>query len=678
MHRGGFVSEDEIQRAFDRVASSGRAASARREIAASRKEWVERKRAIRQFLGRTLGLDPMPPKGPLSARAHGVADRRDFRIERVSFEPRPECLVTALVYEPKNATLPAPCVLIFPDYASPAGKSAPDMQALAGGLCRLGLIAMVVDPFFAGERKAATLEASAFGLLPAGLCWAETGVWEGIRALDYASALKHVNPSAIVLLGVGGGTRDALLVSALDGREKLCIAVNGLAPNSALLRQLAAAPSASRRMWLESPLCVPGIAAEAEMAEIITSLSRPVLVVNSPEATGFSRQEAAELTAGANAGSRVAGWPECTLRNATGAALCGPDSRAQVYAWLASMLALQASAPDSEGAPEAASATDLTCFPDSRGLDTTAALAALTRRRAERTPEPKPLARQKKAADAQMAQMRAAIASRLRLPAAPQAARLEETPDGEAVVHTTSGTVRLHLTRPEHGGSGGLAVVPVTDPSQDTAALCTALTDAGLTAARVYVRPQIPPAAPAGWNLAAAALAVCHPLLGWQTQDLLAALQALADAEPDRRIGICAQGYAALPALMAAATGSIHSAVAVSGCILTFRRLLAGAQSAPPAAYVHGMLAAADIAWAAALSCPKPLRIASPVDAAQRLLPRHTSGEEVEPIRAAYRLPGRGEQFVLAPDLEPPQKAAAWLAAQLRPRTARHGAARRH
>ena len=76
------------------------------------------RRAIRAAGGKR------PPKTPLNARVTGIVERRSYRVEKVLYESRPGCLVSAHLYVPSRLDGPAPAVLGTCGHDA-AGKLAP-------------------------------------------------------------------------------------------------------------------------------------------------------------------------------------------------------------------------------------------------------------------------------------------------------------------------------------------------------------------------------------------------------------------------------------------------------------------------------------------------------------------------------------------------------------------------
>src|SRR5690606_4920461 len=64
---------------------------------------------VRQKIHRVLG--PWPKKTPLNARTTRKVERADYTIENIIFESRPDFLVTANLYIPKDRKHPLPSVV---------------------------------------------------------------------------------------------------------------------------------------------------------------------------------------------------------------------------------------------------------------------------------------------------------------------------------------------------------------------------------------------------------------------------------------------------------------------------------------------------------------------------------------------------------------------------------------
>ena len=161
---------------------------------------------------------PWPRKTPLNARVVGGVERRDYRIEKVLFESRPGCLVTAHLYVPAKLDGPAPGVIGSCGHAA-EGKNAPLYQAFCQRLARNGFVALIYDPFNQGERdqyyalrdresvRSSTHAHNMMGkqLELVGEWFGAWRAWDGIRALDYLLTRPEVDPARVGLTGNSGG-----------------------------------------------------------------------------------------------------------------------------------------------------------------------------------------------------------------------------------------------------------------------------------------------------------------------------------------------------------------------------------------------------------------------------------------------------------------------------------------
>ena len=161
---------------------------------------------------------PWPSKTPLNARVVGTIERRHYRIEKVLFESRPGCLVTAHLYVPNNLDGPAPGIIGSCGHAAD-GKNAPLYQAFCQRLARNGFVVLIYDPFNQGERdqyyalhsresvRSSTHAHNMMGkqLELVGEWFGAWRAWDGIRALDYLQTRPEVDPAHIGLTGNSGG-----------------------------------------------------------------------------------------------------------------------------------------------------------------------------------------------------------------------------------------------------------------------------------------------------------------------------------------------------------------------------------------------------------------------------------------------------------------------------------------
>ena len=182
----------------------------------TRKEALAYRDAVRQAIDKAYR--PWPSRTPLRARVAGTVERRHFRIEKVLFESRPGCLVTAHLYVPDKLDGPAPGIVGACGHAED-GKRASLYQAFCQRLARNGFVVLIYDPFNQGERdqyyalgrresvRASTHAHNMMGkqLELVGEWFGAWRAWDGIRALDYLLTRPEVDPAHIGLTGNSGG-----------------------------------------------------------------------------------------------------------------------------------------------------------------------------------------------------------------------------------------------------------------------------------------------------------------------------------------------------------------------------------------------------------------------------------------------------------------------------------------
>ncbi|HIM55476.1 MAG TPA: hypothetical protein EYM39_02120, partial [Candidatus Latescibacteria bacterium] len=183
------------------------------------------RRAIRRALG------PLPPRTPLKARTTDTVVRSAFSLEKVLFESRPGCLVTAHLYIPTGLQQPAPAVLGSCGH-SPDGKAEAVYQEFCQRLARAGFVVLIYDPFNQGERDqyyklkdrsavaSCTHAHNMMGkqLELVGEWFGAWRAWDGIRALDYLLSRPEVDGRRVGLTGNSGGGTMTTWMWAIEPR----------------------------------------------------------------------------------------------------------------------------------------------------------------------------------------------------------------------------------------------------------------------------------------------------------------------------------------------------------------------------------------------------------------------------------------------------------------------------
>lgn len=192
---------------------------AKRTDPADRAAWQARRGKTRERLIAALGLDPMPERTPLNARITGRAEREDYRIENVVFESMPDFYVTANVYIPKKAKLPAPAVVVVPGHAMKDGKNYGLYLTAQIGLVRQGIIVLGYDPIGQGERRLPGFDhVLGYGSLLVGRTNEGMITWDTSRAVDYLLSRDDVDPKRLGLAGNSGGGENTFYAMPVETR----------------------------------------------------------------------------------------------------------------------------------------------------------------------------------------------------------------------------------------------------------------------------------------------------------------------------------------------------------------------------------------------------------------------------------------------------------------------------
>lgn len=182
----------------------------------TRKQALTYQDEVRSSIRKAFG--PRPLKTALNPQVVGVIERQGFHVEKILFESRPGCLVTASLYVPNKIERLAPGVIGSCGHSAD-GKAAPIYQEFCQRLALSGFVTLIFDPFNQGERdqyfalkdrdivRSSTHAHNMMGkqLDLIGEWFGAWRAWDGIRALDYLLTRPEVDPDRIGLTGNSGG-----------------------------------------------------------------------------------------------------------------------------------------------------------------------------------------------------------------------------------------------------------------------------------------------------------------------------------------------------------------------------------------------------------------------------------------------------------------------------------------
>ncbi len=197
----------------------------------TRRDALRYQRKVRRAVDRAFS--PHPPRTSLNPVTTGVVGLEHMDIEKVLFESRPGCLVTANLYLPKDLSGKAPGVLA-PCGHTNNGKAGPLYQQFCQRLARAGFVVLIYDPFSQGERdqyhgiqdKLVSQNTFAHNMMGkqlelVGEWFGMWRAWDGIRALDYLLTRPEVDRRRIGATGNSGGGTLSEWLWAIDERIKM-------------------------------------------------------------------------------------------------------------------------------------------------------------------------------------------------------------------------------------------------------------------------------------------------------------------------------------------------------------------------------------------------------------------------------------------------------------------------
>lgn len=253
----------------------------------NKKEWEERKAALRKAMFAAMGK--FPDKDiPLEPKVLGVLKRNGYRIEKIVFQTRPDVFVTANAYVPEKGSEKVPAVLVVHGHW-PWARMDPVVQARCLGLVKLGFFVLAVDAFGAGERNTnpgrGTYHGALYGstLWPTGHTLLGMQVYDNRRAVDYLRSRPEVNGDKLGVTGASGGGNQTMYAGSLDERFGAVVPVCSVGTYQA---------------YLHVPCCVcevlPGALRFAEEGDVLALVApRSLLVINaSKDGFQFSPGEA--------------------------------------------------------------------------------------------------------------------------------------------------------------------------------------------------------------------------------------------------------------------------------------------------------------------------------------------------------------------------------------------------
>lgn len=638
----------DLERYLIRVANDAREQRARIVGAIStRQDVLDRQKTVVAELWKMLG-GPLE-RTPLNARVMGVVERPGYRIEKLTFESRPQLYVTANLYVPAG-TGRRPAIL-GPLGHSANGKAWPSYQKLFSNLARKGYVVLAYDPFGQGERieyPGSRPGQSALGggtseheyagrrLILLGANFGLFRAWDGIRALDYLLTRAEVDPERIGCCGQSGGGTMTQFLAALDSRIRAAVVSMG---NTENLAQRDVEPPGSADDAEQN--IVPALARGIDRADLLYAFApKPLLVgitlhdaghTYSPEYVSGSRDQMDEYTRAyglLGAGDRVA------LQATTVSHGYVYEMRRATYGWFNRWFEMK-NVDDDETSQAVES--EATLHVTATGFVTTSlggeTALSLTRKMADASRPPAPLSsadvpsriRRVLGVPPPTGSLAARVLATIRKPGY-RAEQFEFTSDREI---RTPGW----LLTPDNGGPSTPTVLYVGDAAAWSAIAEDAFAErlcakGGCRVAAIDVRGRgecaiaYPPRGRFYFPnritdeayLTWFTLMLGRPLLGGQVYDTLRALDYLRSRSDVGDVSVLGDGSHGVIALYAAALDERVRGVALRRVVTDYRSLATAERYTQPfGIYAYGLLREFDLPDVARAIAPRPVLLVNPV-----------------------------------------------------------------
>ncbi len=589
---------------------------------------------------------PRERRPALKPEILGTVQREGYRVERVVFQTRPGTYATATAYVPSGKTR-VPGVLCVHGHWAGARRD-PVVQSRCIGLAKLGMFALTLDAWGAGERGTRASQNEYHGgllgasLWPVGTPLHGLQLLDNIRALDYLQSRPEVDPQRLGCTGASGGGNQTTYISAFDERIQCAVPVCSVGTFADYLRAACCVDE----------VLVGGLTFTEEGDLLGLVAPRALMVITATrDVYHFGPESSGKAVERARGYFRAQGSEE-RLRHTlfeSGHDYSKP-MREAMYGWMTRWLKGEGDGspiPEPPVTPEDMEA--VRCYPPDQRPPKVTTTVALVRERAEELSRRAALPPDAETWRREAKRRRERLTELLALPEGVPAGVVSGKPGtGEALLETEPG-VRIPLrSGTATGGGAALLLHPMGRKAALETALARALAARGIRVDAPELRgrgeltlpgqglgDQIP-----DHNLVEWGLWIGRPVLGQWVHDarqVLAALDASGAGGPERT-WVVGWREAGLAALALAALDRRLKGVLTLEAPAPFRTETPPHAMAMAAFLPNLLLHVGDVPHLAALVAPRPVVVAGPL----RLDGMAATGAELEtlyqPAKDAYRL----------------------------------------
>ena len=315
----------------------------------------------------------VPPEPEVIRRS----DRGDYIEEYLTFRTTPDLRVPAYVLIPKNATRPAPGLVVLHCHGgayvwgkekvvavenehpvlSQFKQQLYEGTSIATELVRRGYVVITIDMFYWGERRmlleddpasyrerermsadeiavfnrrsSQSEQLVARSLMTAGITWSGVMLWDDLRTLDYLASRPEVDRQRLGCVGLSVGGYRSFLLAALDPRIRAAVDVGWMTSFASNLRRYVL-------NTVGLTFHIPGLYRYLDLPDLAALIApRSVLVINGSRDGLFPRDGVDKAFQKIEACFRKAGVPErqrCRLYDAPHQ--FNREMQAEAWEWL--------------------------------------------------------------------------------------------------------------------------------------------------------------------------------------------------------------------------------------------------------------------------------------------------------------------------------------------------------